>query len=114
MRFDTAKTQSRWGGWLPLTASECHVVEAIKQPRAREPPTVQITTIGLDLAKSVFQGHGTNRSGEVVVRRAFPRVSVTDRSAHYVLIKGHVTRTPLGLQLWCKPSSCPSDGTSSK
>jgi hypothetical protein len=26
-------TQSRWGGWLLLTASECLGVEAIKQPR---------------------------------------------------------------------------------
>jgi hypothetical protein len=27
--------QSRWGGWLLLTASECQSVEAIKQPRAK-------------------------------------------------------------------------------
>lgn len=27
--------QSKWGGWLLLTASECQSVEAIKQPRAK-------------------------------------------------------------------------------
>ena len=28
-----------------------------------------VTTIGLDIAKSVFQVHGINTAGEVVVRR---------------------------------------------
>ena len=28
-----------------------------------------ITTIGLDIAKSVFQVHGTDAAGEVVIRR---------------------------------------------
>jgi transposase len=28
-----------------------------------------ITTIGLDIAKSVFQVHGVNAGGEVVIRR---------------------------------------------
>ena len=31
----------------------------------------QITTIGLDLAKTVFQIHGVDADGKVVVRRAF-------------------------------------------
>src|SRR6266404_2538603 len=34
-RLITAHTLSRWGGWLPLPASKCHVVEAIMQPRAK-------------------------------------------------------------------------------
>jgi hypothetical protein len=29
-----------------------------------------ITTIGLDIAKSVFQVHGGNAGGEVVIRRS--------------------------------------------
>jgi hypothetical protein len=26
---------TRWGGWLPLPASECHSVEVVKRPRAK-------------------------------------------------------------------------------
>ena len=32
-----------------------------------------ITTIGLDIAKSVFQGHGVDADGQVVVRRQLKR-----------------------------------------
>ena len=35
-----------------------------------------ITTIGLDIAKSVFQVHGVDAAGEVVIRRQFKRRSV--------------------------------------
>jgi transposase len=35
-------------------------------------------TIGLDLAKSVFQVHGVSASGEVVIRRKFARAKVLD------------------------------------
>lgn len=35
-----------------------------------------ITTIGLDIAKSVFQVHGIDAAGEVVVRRQLKRRSV--------------------------------------
>lgn len=35
-----------------------------------------ITTIGLDLAKNVFQVHGVNDNGEVVVRRQLRRNAV--------------------------------------
>ena len=35
-----------------------------------------ITVIGLDLAKSVFQVHGINAEGEVVVRRKLSRSRV--------------------------------------
>lgn len=33
----------------------------------------KITTIGLDIAKSVFQVHGIDASGEIVVRRQLRR-----------------------------------------
>ena len=36
----------------------------------------EITTIGLDIAKSVFQVHGIDASGEVVVRRQLRRRQV--------------------------------------
>jgi transposase len=37
----------------------------------------QVVTIGLDLAKSVFQVHGVDAAGEVVVRRQVRRAQVT-------------------------------------
>lgn len=37
---------------------------------------MEITTIGLDLAKSVFQVHAVNGAGDVVVRRALRRAQV--------------------------------------
>ena len=37
---------------------------------------MQVTTIGLDLAKSVFQVHGTTRDGEVVFNRSLRRAQV--------------------------------------
>ena len=35
-----------------------------------------IVTIGLDIAKSVFQVHGVNAAGEVVIRRQLKRRTV--------------------------------------
>jgi transposase len=35
-----------------------------------------ITTIGLDIAKSVFQMHGVNAAGEVVISRQLKRRSI--------------------------------------
>jgi len=37
---------------------------------------MQITTIGLDLAKSVFQVHGINSANEVVVKKTLRRVQM--------------------------------------
>jgi len=41
-----------------------------------------ITTIGLDIAKSVFQVHGVDAGGQVIVRRQLKRryVLITSRS----------------------------------
>ena len=36
----------------------------------------QITTIGLDIAKSTFQVHGVDATGDVVVRRRLTRARV--------------------------------------
>ena len=36
----------------------------------------QVITIGLDLAKSVFQVHGVDTAGEVVVRRKLRRTQL--------------------------------------
>src|SRR4029077_16589486 len=42
----------------------------------REPPTMEIATVGLDLAKNVIQVHAINGAGEVVVRKAMRRAQV--------------------------------------
>ena len=38
-----------------------------------------ITTIGLDIAKSVFQVHGVDAGGQVIVRRQLKRRYVQNR-----------------------------------
>jgi hypothetical protein len=40
---------------------------------SKEPSAMEISTIGLDLAKNVFQIHGISATGEVVVRRTLRR-----------------------------------------
>jgi len=37
---------------------------------------MEITTVGIDLAKNVFQVHALSRTGEVIVRRALRRAQV--------------------------------------
>ena len=37
---------------------------------------MDITTVGLDLAKNVFQVHGINAAGDVIVRRRLRRARV--------------------------------------
>jgi transposase len=37
---------------------------------------MKITTIGLDLAKSVFQVHGVDATGQVVVRKSLRRAQM--------------------------------------
>src|SRR6187200_434555 len=69
--------ESRWGGWLPLPASECQSVEAVAASTSKkEPPTMEINTIGLDLAKSIFQVHAIDAAGTAVVRKALRRAQV--------------------------------------
>src|SRR5919199_3722648 len=46
------------------------------RPRIREADMEAVTTIGLDIAKSVFQVHGVDAAGQVVVRRQLKRRSV--------------------------------------
>jgi hypothetical protein len=46
---------------------------AVTQSHKREPSTMQVTTIGLDLAKSVFQLHGVDARGRVVLRQRLSR-----------------------------------------
>lgn len=39
---------------------------------------MQVTTVGLDLAKRVFQVHGVDAAGQVVVRRKLQRAQVAN------------------------------------
>jgi len=41
------------------------------------------TTIGLDIAKNVFQAHGVDRNGKVVVRKRFSRAKVLEFFANF-------------------------------
>src|SRR5919199_3619739 len=60
----------------PLTASECQN-GGRRDYQAWEPSMDQITTVGIDLAKSVFQVHGVAASGAVVIQRRLRRAQVT-------------------------------------
>jgi transposase len=55
----------------PAAASVCQG-GAIRLPK-RAPSGMQVTTIGLDLAKSVFQVHGVYAAGRTVFRRRLRR-----------------------------------------
>ena len=46
-------------------------MESIKQPfkKERQCPVMKITTIGIDLAKSVFQVHGVDERGEILIKK---------------------------------------------
>jgi hypothetical protein len=42
-----------------------------------------VTTIGLDIAKSVFQVHGVDAGGQVVIRRQLGRHGVLPEAFHH-------------------------------
>jgi hypothetical protein len=51
------------------SASKCHRVVAPKRSTLRGAVQMEITTIGLDIAKNVFQVHGIDAAEKVVVRK---------------------------------------------
>src|SRR5581483_7247149 len=58
----------------PPPARECHGCGCFCGPHDSEELSMQtITTIGLDIAKSVFQVHGVDVAGQVVIRRQLKR-----------------------------------------
>jgi transposase len=60
-------------GWMaPLTASRAKMV-VVEDYHQWEPSMSKITTIGLDLAKTVFQVHGIDEGGNVIVRKRLRR-----------------------------------------
>jgi hypothetical protein len=72
--FAAKQPESRWGGWLPLTAFQRQGGAVTHHELGAT--TMEITTVGIDLAKNVFQVHAVSHSGEVIVRRALRRVQV--------------------------------------
>src|SRR3954451_6817363 len=64
-------------GWMaPLRHPGAKLLCASESAAKREPSMSEISTIGLDLAKNVFQVHGVDRSGAVVLRRQLRRGAV--------------------------------------
>ena len=64
--------------WMaPPAASHCAKVGTAQHSTEGEPSMDQPTTIGLDLAKNVFQGHGVDLEGNVVCRRQLRRSAST-------------------------------------
>ena len=60
-----------WTDPPPVSAKD---VGAVKASHDSEEPIMQaITTIGLDIAKSVFQVHGIDAEGNVLIRRQLKR-----------------------------------------
>lgn len=58
----------------PLTASMCQ--SGGVENHRRETSMTQVSTIGLDLAKNIFQAHGADAAGSVVFRRKLRREQV--------------------------------------
>src|SRR5260221_6572801 len=59
----------------PTAASWCQN-SGCRRPLIEEPSMLKVRTIGLDLAKHVFQVHGIDESGAVVIRRRLRRSDV--------------------------------------
>jgi hypothetical protein len=62
--IDPAPQASNVGSWETVIKGD-HLME-------------KVATVGLDLAKSIFQIHAVNDSGDVLVRRALRRSQVLD------------------------------------
>lgn len=63
--------------WNALRAVVEHDYTVARRGSIKKGHTMEgITTVGLDLAKNVFQAHAVNAVGEVIVRRALRRAQV--------------------------------------
>jgi hypothetical protein len=68
---------SSTGTWVPWKW-------ALLRPHDSEEPIMQaVKTIGLDIAKSIFQVHGVNADGQVVIRRKLKRRLHRNKPAFY-------------------------------
>jgi len=63
--------------WMaPLRHLGAKVLVGREPPANREPSMNEITTVGLDLAKHVFQVHGVDAAGATVLRKQLRRAQV--------------------------------------
>src|SRR5665213_2544391 len=62
-------------GWMAPLRHRCAKV-GLSNSNGREPSMTEISTLGLDLAKKVFQVHGVDAGGAVVARRSLRRSHV--------------------------------------
>src|SRR4029077_5512795 len=66
----THVTSLRQGGRPPAASMpSC----GLSEPATKEPPTMSISMIGLDTAKTVFQIHGVDETGRAEIRRKLRR-----------------------------------------
>src|SRR3972149_5994440 len=63
-------------GWTAPERHRCARLVVINHTRQREPSAMKTIMIGVDLAKNVFQVHGVDEAGQVVVRRQLRRGQV--------------------------------------
>ena len=73
-----------------LRHQECHRVVAQSEPHSRgaSPWADSVSTIGLDIAKSVFQVHGVYCAGAVVMRKRVGRAKVLEFFSGLVAVSG--------------------------
>jgi len=62
--------------WTAPERHRCATLVAVEGNELKEPSAVKITTIGLDIAKRVFQVHGVDADSKVVLRRKLRRAEV--------------------------------------
>jgi len=65
-------------GWMapaPHLASQCAILQ-LSQTAFRRSHSMQVTTIGLDLAKNVFQVHGITKDGTVAFNKSLRRTQM--------------------------------------
>jgi transposase len=63
-------------GWMAPWRHRCAKMVVVKDHQQQEPSMGDITTIGLDLAKSVFQVHAVDEVGRIVLRKRLRRGQV--------------------------------------
>lgn len=63
-------------GWMAPERHRSAKLVPFEEHQLREPSMEEVTTIGLDLAKHVFQVHGVDGSGAVVIRKRLGRHQV--------------------------------------
>ena len=88
-------------GWMaPLRHLGAKVLVGENQSADKEPSMNEITTVGLDLAKNVFQVHGVDAEGTTVLRKQLRRAQVHSSVDFRAVAHGHGGLARLPSQLW--------------